>query len=72
MDRSTRFWDRVADRYARRPISNPEAYEKKLAWTRGYRRLSQACSSTALAQARPYSSMHRLWIGSSPSMCHQR
>lgn len=31
-----RFWNRLASRYARRPISDQETYEKKLAITRKY------------------------------------
>ena len=36
MDRSTRFWDRVAERYAKRVIGDEAAYEKKLQVTREY------------------------------------
>lgn len=31
-----RFWNRIADRYARKPIADIEAYEKKLEMTRKY------------------------------------
>lgn len=31
-----RFWDKMASRYARRPIADQETYEKKLAITRTY------------------------------------
>ncbi len=31
-----RFWDRIADRYARKPIADQAAYEKKLDITRKY------------------------------------
>lgn len=33
-----RFWDRIADRYARRPIADEAAYEKKLEMSRRYLR----------------------------------
>ncbi|MEM9301482.1 MAG: methyltransferase domain-containing protein [Pseudomonadota bacterium] len=31
-----RFWDRIAERYARKPVPDPSAYETKLAKTDGY------------------------------------
>jgi ubiquinone/menaquinone biosynthesis C-methylase UbiE len=36
MDRETKFWNKIADRYSRRPISDEVAYEKKLDVTRKY------------------------------------
>jgi len=36
MDRSTRFWDRIAKRYSRQPIGDEAAYQKKLQVTREY------------------------------------
>ena len=36
MDRETRFWNKVADRYSRRPISDEAVYERKLDITRKY------------------------------------
>ncbi len=36
MDKSVRFWDRIAERYAKQPIQNPELYEKKLQLTQQY------------------------------------
>ena len=58
MDRSTRFWNRIADRYARQPIADEAAYQKKLQITRGYFRpdmevLEFGCGtgSTALLHA---------------------
>ena len=33
-----RFWDRMADRYARQPIADEAAYQRKLEITRGYLR----------------------------------
>jgi ubiquinone/menaquinone biosynthesis C-methylase UbiE len=36
MDRETAFWDKLADKYSRRPISDEAAYQKKLEVTRKY------------------------------------
>ena len=36
MDRETAFWDKLADKYSRRPISDEAAYQKKLDATRKY------------------------------------
>jgi 2-polyprenyl-3-methyl-5-hydroxy-6-metoxy-1,4-benzoquinol methylase len=36
MDRSTRFWDKIADRYSRKPVADEAAYQNKLAITREY------------------------------------
>ena len=36
MDRSTKFWDRIADRYAKQPIADEAAYQKKLQVTQEY------------------------------------
>jgi ubiquinone/menaquinone biosynthesis C-methylase UbiE len=38
MTHSTRFWDRIAARYARKPVADEAAYQKKLAVTREYLR----------------------------------
>lgn len=55
---SAKFWDRIADRYARRPIGNEAAYQKKLRITQDYLRpdmdvLEFGCGtgSTALVHA---------------------
>jgi ubiquinone/menaquinone biosynthesis C-methylase UbiE len=60
MDRSTKFWDRTAERYAKRPIADEAAYEKKLQVTREYfephmevLELGCGTGSTAIAHA-PY------------------
>lgn len=60
MDRSAKFWDRIAERYARRPVSDEAAYQKKLRITRDHFRpdmrvLEFGCGtgSTAIAHA-PY------------------
>jgi len=60
MDRSTRFWDRMAERYSKRPIADEAAYQKKLQVTREYfephmevLELGCGTGSTAIAHA-PY------------------
>lgn len=60
MNQSSKFWDRIAKRYSKRPIADQGAYEKKLQVTREYLRpdmelLELGCGtgSTALAHA-PY------------------
>ena len=60
MARSKNFWDRIAERYAKKPVGDEAAYQKKLAVTREYFRpdmgvLEIGCGtgSTAIAHA-PY------------------
>jgi 2-polyprenyl-3-methyl-5-hydroxy-6-metoxy-1,4-benzoquinol methylase len=60
MARSKKFWDRIAKRYAKKPVANEAAYQRKLAKTREYLRpdmevLEIGCGtgSTAIAHA-PY------------------
>ena len=60
MVQSERFWDRLASRYSRTPVSDEAAYQKKLQVTRGYFRpdmevLEFGCGtgSTAIVHA-PY------------------
>ena len=36
MDQSSRFWDKIAQRYSKRPIADEAAYQKKLQVTREY------------------------------------
>jgi cyclopropane fatty-acyl-phospholipid synthase-like methyltransferase len=36
MDRETAFWNKLADKYSRRPIADEAAYQKKLDVTRQY------------------------------------
>ncbi len=38
LSRESRFWDKIADKYAKRPIADPDAYEEKLRLTRQYLR----------------------------------
>ena len=56
--KSAGFWDRIAERYAKWPVADPEAYERKLALTRAYLKpqmkvLELGCGtgSTAIAHA---------------------
>ena len=58
MAHSSRFWDRIAARYARKPVADEAAYQKKLAVTREYLRpdmevLELGCGtgSTAIVHA---------------------
>ena len=58
MDRSAKFWDRIAERYAKRPVADEAAYRKKLDIARGYLRpdmevLELGCGtgSTAIVHA---------------------
>lgn len=57
-DRSAKFWDRIAKRYARSPVADEAAYQKKLEITRGYflpdmeiLELGCGTGSTAIAHA---------------------
>jgi len=36
MDKSARFWDRIAERYSRRPVADEAAYQRKLQVSREY------------------------------------
>ena len=36
MNRSTKFWDKIADKYAKQPIADEAAYQKKLQVTQGH------------------------------------
>lgn len=36
MNRSAEFWDRIAERYAKKPVADEATYQKKLEITRGY------------------------------------
>ena len=58
MSQSVLFWDKIADRYAKRPVADEAAYQKKLQITRDYLRpdmevLEFGCGtgSTAIAHA---------------------
>ncbi len=71
MDRSTRFWDKIADRYSKRPITDEASYQKKLQITRKYFRpdtevLELGCGtgSTAIAHAPYVKHIHAIDISS--------
>lgn len=73
MDRSVKFWDRIAERYSKQAIADEAAYQKKLQVTRGYFRpdmevLEFGCGtgSTAITHA-PFVK-HILAIDSSSKM----
>ena len=60
MNQSSKFWDKIAERYSRRPVADEAAYQKKLQVTREYFRpdmeiLEFGCGtgSTAIVHA-PY------------------
>ena len=60
MDKSAKFWDRIAEKYANDPIADEDSYQKKLKITQGYftpemEVLELACGtgSTAIVHA-PY------------------
>lgn len=73
MDRNSRFWNRIARRYAARPVADEAAYQRKLAITREYLEaesnvLEIGCGTgtTAIAHA-PF--VHRIRaVDSSPQM----
>ncbi len=60
VDQSSRFWNRIAKRYAKRPVADEAAYQKKLRVTREYLQpnmevleFGSGTGSTAIAHA-PY------------------
>ena len=71
MNQSAKFWDRIAKRYAKRPVSDEAAYQKKLQVTRDYFRpdmevLEFGCGtgSTAIAHASYVRHVHAIDISS--------
>jgi len=71
MDRSVKFWDRIAKRYSKRPIPDEAAYQKKLQVTREYFRpdmevLEFGCGtgSTAITHAPNVKHIHAIDISS--------
>ena len=36
MSQTSKFWDKIAEKYAKRPIADEAAYQRKLAVTRDY------------------------------------
>ena len=71
MDRSTKFWDRIAVRYSKKPVADEAAYQKKLQVTREYfqpnmKVLELGCGtgSTAIAHAPYVKHIHAIDISS--------
>ena len=71
MNQSKRFWDKVAERYSKRPVVDEAAYQKKLKLTREYFRpnmdvLEFGCGtgSTAIAHAPYVNHIHAIDISS--------
>lgn len=71
MNQDSRFWDRIADRYSRKPIADEETYKKKLQITRDYFHsdmeiLEFGCGtgSTAIAHAPFVKHIHAIDISS--------
>jgi ubiquinone/menaquinone biosynthesis C-methylase UbiE len=69
MSRPAKFWDRIAERYAKRPIADEAAYERKLEITRKYLRsdmhvLEFGCGtgSTAILHAPHVERIHAIDI----------
>ncbi len=71
MDQSTKFWDKIAERYSKQPIADEAAYQKKLKVTREYFRpdmevLEFGCGtgSTAITHAPYVKHIHAIDISS--------
>lgn len=69
MDKSAKFWNRIAERYSKRPIADEAVYQKKLQVTREYFRphmevLEVGCGtgSTAIAHAHYVKHIHAIDI----------
>ena len=71
MSQSSKFWDKIAEKYSRRPIADEASYRKKLATTREYfepgmRVLEFGCGtgSTAIAHAPHVAHIHAIDVSS--------
>ena len=71
MNRSAKFWDRMAERYSKRPVTDEAAYQKKLQVTREYFQrdfevLELGCGtgSTAITHAPYVKHIHAIDISS--------
>ncbi|MGF1761703.1 class I SAM-dependent methyltransferase [Photobacterium sagamiensis] len=71
MDNSTKFWDKIAERYSKQPIADEAAYQKKLQVTRDYFQpnmevLELGCGtgSTAITHAPYVKHIHAIDISS--------
>ncbi len=71
MDQSTKFWDKIAERYSKQPVADEAAYQKKLQVTREYLQpgmevLEFGCGtgSTAITHAPYVKHIHAIGISS--------
>ena len=71
MDPAAKFWDRIAERYSKRPVADEDAYQKKLQVTQEYFRpdmevLEVGCGtgSTAITHAPYVKHIHAIDISS--------
>ncbi len=71
MDQSTKFWDRIAERYSKSPVADEATYQKKLRVTRNYFQpdmevLEFGCGtgSTAITHAPYVTHIHAIDISS--------
>ncbi len=71
MDQSGKFWDKIAERYSKRPVADEAAYQKKLQVTREYFQpdmevLEMGCGtgSTAITHAPYVKHIHAIDISS--------
>ena len=71
MDQSTKFWDKIAERYSKKPVADEAAYQKKLQVTREYFKpnmevLEFGCGtgSTAIIHAPHVKHIHAIDISS--------
>jgi len=71
MNQSSKFWDRIAKRYAKKPVADEAAYQRKLQITRGYFRpdtevfeFGCGTGSTAIAHSPYVGRIHAIDISS--------
>jgi len=71
MNDSSRFWDKIAERYSKKPVADEAAYQKKLQVTRGYFRPDSevfefgcGTGSTAIAHAPYVGRIHAIDVSS--------
>lgn len=72
-DKSVRFWDRFAERYAKKPIGDSDTYQKKVALTQAYLTpqsdvLEFGCGTGSTALLHALNVKQLLAIDSSPKM----
>ena len=71
MSEPNKYWDKIAERYSKRPVANEESYQRKLQVTRNYFRpdmevLEFGCGtgSTAIVHAPNVKQIHAIDISS--------